>query len=127
LFLHLTSHPADRALPWRLALFGLSLLLGIAVQRDRRRLRSIRWQLQLPEQLPERPPDRRPDSGWLLGQPDQTPCPGRPEVMIDLDHWMLLRWRPNHGGDDVWLTVSRRDLRPHWHPLRCALFRHPNS
>jgi hypothetical protein len=118
LFLHLTHHPVDHALTLRLALFGLSLLLSIAVQRYRRRLRSIRWQLQLP--------DRQPGSGWLLGQPDQTPSPGRPEVMIDLNHWMLLRWHPNHGGCDVWLTVSRRDLRPHWHPLRCALFRHPD-
>ncbi len=99
---------------WRSALFAFGTLLGIATLHQRRHLLRTRWQLQLPEQ--------RPGSTWLLNQPAAMPHPGRPEVMVDLDGWMLLRWQPDQDSGAVWLTVSQRDHPQHWHRLRCALW-----
>jgi hypothetical protein len=57
---------------------------------------------------------------WSLGGQ-----PGRAQVMIDLDGWVLLRFRPDAAprrGPDVWLGVGAGASGLAWHGLRVALY-----
>ncbi len=53
-----------------------------------------------------------------------------PEVMLDLQGWMLLRWRPAGGGAAHWRSVGRDALRgvtaaetaPRWAAFRAAVY-----
>jgi hypothetical protein len=57
---------------------------------------------------------------WALGG-----RPGRAQLMIDLDTWILLRFRPDAAprrGSDIWLGVGAGASGPAWHGLRVALY-----
>ena len=45
---------------------------------------------------------------------------GEVRVMLDLDAWMLLQWRPTEGAER-WLALSAAEAGPAWHALRTAL------
>jgi hypothetical protein len=47
---------------------------------------------------------------------------GQPELMLDLNRALLLRWTPALAGSCRWLAVERAEARPGWHALRVALF-----
>ncbi|MEO6409950.1 MAG: hypothetical protein ABIO45_14510 [Burkholderiaceae bacterium] len=62
---------------------------------------------------------------WHIGAPGAAPdqlTPGRLRLRIDLGHWMLLQFVPDHDpfAAGAWLPVQRADLASHWHALRCA-------
>jgi hypothetical protein len=46
--------------------------------------------------------------------------PGAVQVMIDLDRWLLLRWRPGVGRGR-WLAMTASEVGPAWPLLRAAL------
>ena len=49
--------------------------------------------------------------------------PGRVIVAVDLQAWMLLRFRPEGGvGRRLWIAASRRGAGAHWPALRAALY-----
>lgn len=65
-------------------------------------------------------------AAWSLRGADGEARPGRPESMLDLGHWMLVRFVfPRDGGarwrPARWLPLSRRDAGPDWAALRVAL------
>ncbi len=73
----------------------------------------------------QHPPEARlcwDGAQWLC---DDRPV--SPEVMLDLDGWLLLRltWTdlaPGQRQGRRWLAVDGRDAGPHLHALRLALF-----
>lgn len=48
-------------------------------------------------------------------------APGRPEIALDLQSRLLLRWRPDTGGA-VWLWAERASDASHWEALRRAVY-----
>ena len=65
-------------------------------------------------------------TAWSLRGADGEACQGRPEPMLDLGHWMLVRFVfPRDGGalgrPARWLPLSRRDAGPDWSALRVDL------
>jgi hypothetical protein len=65
---------------------------------------------------------------WLLDDD-----PGIPEVRIDLDRWLLLRFRSSGAGAGEgsatghlrWLALSAAEGKATWHALRAALYSRP--
>jgi hypothetical protein len=47
--------------------------------------------------------------------------PGRLDLMIDFDAWLLLRLRPEAGIRLRWAAVTAGEAGPAWHGLRAAL------
>ena len=45
---------------------------------------------------------------------------GEPDVRLDLQHWLLLRWRGGQGG--CWLWLERAPLAERWEDLRRAVY-----
>lgn len=55
--------------------------------------------------------------------PFQDPVAGQLEVMLDLDHWMLLRFRALASpARKTWIAAQRAGLERDWHALRCAVY-----
>lgn len=63
----------------------------------------------------------------LSDMPDHEASEGQVDLMLDMGHAMLLRWRGDGPGDHdahtVWLPVSRSTQPMQWHGLRVALRR----
>jgi len=60
---------------------------------------------------------------WQWSSGESPPVPGESRVMIDLDTWLLLRFKPSAPGRRVaWLAVSRRHAGPAWPAWRAALY-----
>ena len=61
------------------------------------------------------------DAWWLTepGADDETPV--RVDVLIDLDHWLLLRATPGPR----WLPLARAQQAAHWGALRATLHAAP--
>jgi hypothetical protein len=57
---------------------------------------------------------------WTLDGVD-----GAPEVVIDLDRWMLLRFRCAGAQGASWLALSAAQGSATWHALRAALYSPP--
>ena len=51
---------------------------------------------------------------------------GRPELALDLQARMLLRWLPARGGAR-WLWVERNAAVSHWDALRRAVYSRANT
>ncbi|MEO5732871.1 MAG: hypothetical protein ABIN96_00165 [Rubrivivax sp.] len=45
-----------------------------------------------------------------------------PDVMIDLDGWLLLRLRAPGGGVSRWMPITAAEAGNAWHDLRAALY-----
>ena len=62
-------------------------------------------------------------SAWTV-EPEGGPAVAiaPPRVMLDLDRWMLLRWRPEGDGRSGWLAVSAADAASAWHLFRAAVY-----
>lgn len=45
-----------------------------------------------------------------------------PDVMIDLDGWLLLRLRPTDGSASRWMAITAAEAGVAWADLRAALF-----
>jgi hypothetical protein len=65
--------------------------------------------------------------GWALGAEHSTepPLAGQLVVAVDLDVWLLLRFRgdPASGRSrPQWLALQRSSHRGDWHALRCAVY-----
>jgi hypothetical protein len=65
--------------------------------------------------------------GWWLGSTDsaEPPQPGQLAVAIDLEGWLLLRFRPDGYAFPRrarWLALGRSQHRLEWHALRCAVY-----
>lgn len=59
---------------------------------------------------------------WTLAPPD---APVRPEIMLDLGSWMLLKLTPAGSPSRWplgWWAISRGLAGASWHPLRAALY-----
>ena len=62
-------------------------------------------------------------SAWTVEPEVGTPVAiAPPRVMLDLDRWVLLRWRPEGGGRGGWLAVSAADAGSVWHLFRAAVY-----
>lgn len=48
-------------------------------------------------------------------------APGQPELALDLQSAMLLRWRPD-AGRALWMWVERASDASHWDALRRAVY-----
>ncbi|QAZ40144.1 hypothetical protein C1M51_12340 [Methylibium sp. Pch-M] len=66
---------------------------------------------------------------WLAGPADAAePRAGKVAVALDLDRWLLLRFRadgrevPASGPRTRWLAMRRHEHPAEWHALRCALY-----
>lgn len=59
-------------------------------------------------------------AGWYWEE-GAASSPGRPELALDLQSVMLLRWRPEAGGA-LWLWVERASDVSHWEALRRAVY-----
>lgn len=66
---------------------------------------------------------------WLAAPVDAAePRVGKVAVALDLDRWLLLRFRadglevPAPGPRTRWLALRRREHPAEWHALRCALY-----
>ena len=59
-------------------------------------------------------------SGWMWHGPHGAQ-PGRPELALDLQQLLLLRWRPEAGGTR-WLWLARGSAPLHWEALRRAVY-----
>lgn len=66
------------------------------------------------------------DGGWrwtpALGAPEE----GRPELALDLQSRLLLRWRAD-GGAVHWLVAERDTAAVHWDALRRAVYSRPST
>ena len=65
-------------------------------------------------------------SAWRLQSPGGEARSGRVMLMLDLGHWMLVRFSPADAGrlawrSATWLPLSRRDVAASWPALRVAL------
>lgn len=58
---------------------------------------------------------------WELVDGDRV-LDGVPTVMVDLDRWLLLRWRMEKA--DLWFPAARGASPAQWHGLRVALRAH---
>ncbi|HMO46754.1 MAG TPA: hypothetical protein PKB14_12075 [Rubrivivax sp.] len=63
---------------------------------------------------------------WQLAAPGGEPRAGQALPMLDLGHWMLVRFTPEDAGRTawrraVWLPLSRRENPHAWPALRVAL------
>ena len=66
---------------------------------------------------------------WLAAPVDAAePRVGKVAVALDLDRWLLLRFRadglevPAPGPRTRWLALRRHEHPAEWHALRCALY-----
>lgn len=67
---------------------------------------------------------------WWLAEPVDAAEPrlGKVAVALDLDRWLLLRFRadgrevPASGPRTRWLAMRRHEHPAEWHALRCALY-----
>jgi hypothetical protein len=67
---------------------------------------------------------------WWLRRPTDggEPRVGKVAVALDLDRWLLLRFRADGldglaaGPRTQWLALQRREHPAEWHALRCALY-----
>jgi hypothetical protein len=50
-----------------------------------------------------------------------TVRPGTPELALDLQSRLLLRWRPD-GGSPQWFWLARKAAPSHWDALRRAVY-----
>jgi len=57
------------------------------------------------------------------GQPDEA---GRPELALDLQSHLLLRWTPA-AGRTRWLWAARDEAPSHWDALRRAIYSRSNT
>ena len=64
-------------------------------------------------------------AGWRREQGAQTTT-GHPELALDLQRRMLLRWVPD-GGRTAWLWVERNAAPSHWAALRRAVYSRANT
>ena len=65
-------------------------------------------------------------SAWQLAAPGAEPRAGQALPMLDLGHWMLVRFTPQVDGrlawrQAVWLPLARREAPAAWPALRVAL------
>lgn len=75
-------------------------------------LATGRWQRPQPLEL------RWDGEQWRLGDE-----PGTVAVMLDLDRWLLLRWRAGAPGPAVhWLALEAGARPALWHAVRAALY-----
>ena len=47
---------------------------------------------------------------------------GELDLMLDLQRWLLLHWRPQSAGQVLWLPVPASEAGASWHGLRAALY-----
>ena len=83
-------------------------------------------------QVQSAPPARLTWDGsvWRVHGPGEEACAGRVLLMLDLGHWMLVRFIPVAGVPQgarsaLWLPLSRRDAAAAWPALRVALHASP--
>ncbi|NML46903.1 hypothetical protein HHL11_24370 [Ramlibacter sp. G-1-2-2] len=66
-------------------------------------------------------------AGWrwtAAGQPDEA---GQPELTLDLQSHLLLRWTPAAAGRRRWLWAMRDAAPSHWNALRRAIYSRSNT
>ena len=96
-------------------LFWVSLLLGLIAALVARRALSV--------------PARQlgwDGSSWRVSPPEGGGQTGRVALMLDLGHWMLVRFTPDATDGPfwrrgIWLPLARRDTAAAWPALRVAL------
>ena len=60
--------------------------------------------------------------GWLDGgEEGGEPRPGHPEIALDLQNRLLLRWKPEEGRVR-WLWLEQAGSPAHWDALRRAVY-----
>ena len=59
--------------------------------------------------------------GWTWQDAAGDAATGRPDIALDLQSRLLLRWRPA-GGGVRWLWVERASAPSHWEALRRAVY-----
>lgn len=68
--------------------------------------------------------------GWMASAVAQAPAdaqPGRLDLLIDGDSWMLLRWTPMAASGTArpkpaYLVIAAANIDLPWHTWRCALY-----
>lgn len=90
-------------------LAALALLAACAVLAWRGWLRSPRGRLHWD------------GADWSWEEEGAGSFPGRPELALDLQSRLLLRWRPERGPGR-WLWVERASDASHWEALRRAVY-----
>lgn len=64
--------------------------------------------------------------GWQWREGEGNALPGQPDVALDLQSRLLLRWQGEDGAVR-WLCLERGSAAPHWDALRRAVYSRPST